>query len=92
MLIKDLINKLEELYSSYDEEYKSVMGEPTIEIDVFRQVDDKNHYFQYGGFSHDIKIEKSDDGIYDILSSFAQSYPREDKKWTHDSNTVPLGV
>jgi hypothetical protein len=80
MLIKDLIKKLEELYNSYDEEFKTVMGEPSIEIDVFRQVDDKEHYFQYAGFSHDIKIEKSDDGVYDILSAFGHSYPREDKK------------
>jgi hypothetical protein len=80
MLIKDLIQKLEELYNSYDEEYKATMGEPTIEIDVFRPIEDKPHCFQYAGFSHDIKIEKSDDGVYDILSAFSHSYPREDKK------------
>ena len=80
MLIKDLIKNLEELYNSYDEEFKTVMGEPTIEIDVFRPVEDTEHYFQYAGFSHDIKIEKSSDGVYDILSAFSQSYPKESSK------------
>ena len=81
MLIKELIRKLEELYSSYDEEYKSVMGEPSIEIDVFQPLGDPdNHIFVYAGFSHEIEIEKSDDGVYDILSAFSRTYPREDKK------------
>ena len=76
MLIKDLIKKLEELYSGFDDEYKSVMGEPEIMIDVFRPTfnHSADHKYRYGGFCPDIIIEKTNDGVYDILSAFSETY------------------
>jgi hypothetical protein len=73
MLIKSLIKQLEQLYSTYDNEYKSMMGEPTIHIDVFSRVGDK---YEYSGIGNDIKIEKSTDGVYSVLSAFGESYPK----------------
>jgi len=70
MQIKHLIAKLQELYDTYDDEYKEVMGEPEIMIDVFEESSVIPHYFQYKGFSPGIVIEKTDDGVYDILSCF----------------------
>ena len=71
--MKDLIEKLQSLYSSYTDEYKSVMGEPEIMIDQFKRNADYSH--DYVGWSPDIAIEKSSDGIYDIISRF---YENED--------------
>lgn len=78
MQIKDLISKLEALYNTYTDEMKSVMGEPDITIDVFKRKPDTEHDYQYAGFSHEIKIEPSGDGVYNILSAFADSYPKEE--------------
>lgn len=69
MKIIDLIAKLQVLYNTYDDEYKSVMGEPEIVIDVFEKIGN-SHQFEYAGFVPDIVIEKTDDGTYDILNAF----------------------
>ncbi len=63
MRIIDLIKKLEDLYCTYDDEYKHHMGEPEIMIDVFGDTDTP-HLFEYRGFSKDICIDKSADGVY----------------------------
>jgi len=76
MLIKDLIQDLQELY---DKRIKDVdiMGEPTIEIDVFRKVPEHEFHYTYAGImTHlPIKITPSPDGVYDILTAFFEEYP-----------------
>lgn len=68
MLLKDFIKKLQELYDSeVSEEYLEVMGEPEIMIDTFEKVDT---LFRYRGFSKDISVTRSDDGVYMILNRF----------------------
>jgi len=83
MQIKKLIKQLEAIYSTYDDEYKSVMGEPEIMLDVFALAKDYPGYpklnpcrflREYAGWTPDIIIEKSTDGVYDVISSFAESY------------------
>lgn len=78
MLIKDLITKLQELEDSFDLEYRQVMGEPSIKIDVFTKVQGFE-YYQYAGISGDIEIEQSGDGVYYILSAFANPNNRQPK-------------
>jgi hypothetical protein len=68
MLLLDLIRELEDLYYSYDEEYRAVMGEPEIMIDTFALIGD--HKFQYAGFGKDIYIDKTADGVYDVIRAF----------------------
>lgn len=72
MRIIDLISKLQALYNTYDDEYKSVMGEPEIVIDVFEKIGD-SHQFEYAGYFPDIVIEKTDCGTYDILNAFYEN-------------------
>lgn len=74
MQILHLIQKLQALYNTYDNEYKAMMGEPEIMIDVFEKILGPPASFVYKGFSKDIVIEKSSDGVYDILSSFQATY------------------
>jgi hypothetical protein len=69
MKITDLIKKLEDLYSTYDDEYKYYMGEPEIMIDCF-EIADNGHDIEYKGFTHEIHIDKTADGVYDILRAF----------------------
>lgn len=76
MLIKDLIAQLEALYNTYDDEYKKVMGEPEIMIDVFKRVPNTN-YTEYYGFWPKINIDKTGDGVYDILSAFYEDYHKD---------------
>lgn len=76
MKIIDLIQQLEELYYTYDDEYKHHMGEPEIMIDIFGETDEK-HKFVYKGFSPVIHIDKSADGVYDIIRAFET---KEDKE------------
>ena len=73
MLIKYLINQLQVLYDTYDDEYKTVAGEPEIMVDVFAPVVGEPHKFYYAGFDHIITIEKSKDGVYDIVNKFKSS-------------------
>lgn len=70
MYLKDLIEKLQEIYDSHDVEEKLVMGEPEIMIDIFRHALGHEHLFEYTGFDRDIEIEESGDGVYHILSRF----------------------
>ena len=44
MRIIDLIHQLEELYYTYDDEYKHHMGEPEIMIDIFGETDEKHKF------------------------------------------------
>jgi hypothetical protein len=44
------------------------MGEPEIMIDCFKKVE--QGVFHYAGFNDQIKIERSTDGVYPILSGF----------------------
>lgn len=79
MLIKDLIQELEELYSSFDYEYKSVMGEPEICIDVFRPKypNSPNYDRLYSGISNEIVIEKYPRNWYTpVISGFSEDYEK----------------
>lgn len=73
MLLKDLIK---ELQSIYDKETSNggleVMGEPEIMIDVFEEVCGADRLFGYKGFDKDIRVDRSDDGIYLILNRFSK--------------------
>lgn len=81
MLIKDLISQLEALYNEYTDADKAILGEPEIVIDVFKRVypDSCNFLREYAGYSGFIKIERSNDGVYPILSAFyeTQTYSPE---------------
>lgn len=63
----DLIAKLQLLVEQH-RPMEEVMGDHEIVIDVFRKVED--HKFIYSGFSPNIEIDKSADGVYDIISAF----------------------
>ena len=80
MLIKDLIKQLEDLYEK-EKAYIPVMGEPTIEIDVFECVDKAKGLYQYAGImTHtDIKIGQTSDGVYHVLTAFKNEYPAPDR-------------
>jgi hypothetical protein len=69
MRLIDLIRQLEDLYYTYDDEYKHHMGEPEIMIDVFGETNIP-HQFQYKGFSPAIHIDKTADGVYDVIRAF----------------------
>lgn len=70
MGLKELIDKLQEIYDTHTIEEKLVVGEPEIMIDVFRHAPGHEHLFEYTGFDRDIEIEASGDGVYHILSRF----------------------
>lgn len=72
MRIIDLIDKLQVLYNTYDDEYKAIAGEPEIVIDVFEK-HDATGWFEYIGYTPNIVIEKTDCGTYDILSKFYEN-------------------
>jgi hypothetical protein len=65
VLIKDLIDQLQNLYKEEMKHY-DILGEPEIMIDSFKKVEGTNT-FQYKGFSKDIEIQRSSDGIYPII-------------------------
>jgi hypothetical protein len=44
--------------------------EPEIMVDEFKKSSVIQSYYQYTGFNKEIKIEKSSDGKYAIISSF----------------------
>lgn len=79
MQIKALIAKLQDLYDSYDEDYKNVMGEPEIVIDTFGRIGD-THQFEYLGYDNKIVIEKTDCGTYDILNAFYEDSETKTQK------------
>ena len=99
MQIKLLIEKLQKLYSTYDDEYKSAMGEPEIVIDVFREKAYTRTgavQYSYGGYAGltDIVIENTSDGVYKIISAFSEDYEdqnpnKETKKSSSDSCSWP---
>ena len=68
MRIIDLIKKLEDLYCTYDDEYKHHMGEPEIMIDCFKRTAPGE--FVYAGFNDKVEIHRSSDGVYPILNAF----------------------
>ena len=76
MRLIDLIKRLQDLHATYDDEYKTVMGEPEIVIDTFAKLHKDEHTFRYAGFSPSIEIQKSDCGSYDVLSAFLDSYKK----------------
>lgn len=63
MQTKDLIKLLQNLIDEH-EPYKSVMGEHEICMDVWER---KNGTWVYTGFSPNIVVACSDDGVYPIL-------------------------
>jgi len=79
MLIKDLIVKLQQLH---DEEMQhfDVMGEPSIEIDLFKCINETERLYQYAGIhTGDIVFDRSQDGVYNIITTFAEVYDKESK-------------
>ena len=68
MLIKDLIEQLQTLHEQ-GMIHADIMGNPEIMIDCFKQVEPG--VFHYAGFSKDVSIQRSDDGVYLILNGFA---------------------
>lgn len=68
MLVSDLIKQLQELEVNTPE----MMQPAEIMIDVFQESDYKG-LFQYAGFDKDIKITYSADGVYPILTAFANT-------------------
>jgi hypothetical protein len=72
MITTELIALLQKMVEDH-EPHEGVMGPHEIVIDVFKHVEEG--HFQYAGFSPHIEIEKSGDGVYDILSAFAESHP-----------------
>ena len=71
MQTTELIAKLQKLVDDH-KSYEDVMGPHEIVIDVFRRSEGMNSIYRYGGFSPDVKIQKSKDGVYDILCAFAE--------------------
>jgi hypothetical protein len=69
MLIKDLIEQLQTLYEQ-EMIHADIMGDPEIMIDCFKRVE--QGVFHYAGFSKDVSIQRSDDGVYLILNAFAE--------------------
>lgn len=67
MKTKDLITQLQKLIDEH-EPLVNMMGEHEIVRDVFVPIGE--HIFEYRGFSTDITIQKSCDGVYDIISGF----------------------
>lgn len=67
MQLKLLIEQLQTLYEA-EMIHADVMGDPEIMIDCFKRVE--QGVFQYAGFSNQVRIERSADGVYAILSGF----------------------
>ena len=67
MQLKLLIEQLQTLYEA-EMIHADVMGEPEIMIDCFKRVE--QGVFQYAGFNNQVRIERSADGVYAILSGF----------------------
>ena len=74
MIIKTLIAKLQELHDK-EMELFDVFGEPSIELDVFKCVDEEKRLYRYAGIhTGDILFDRSSDGVYNIIISFAEPY------------------
>ena len=75
MNLRKFINMLEAEYEQ-QMQYSDVMGEPEIVIDVFIAMPDGSR--QYAGFmTKDIVIDTTSDGVYRVLTAFAEAYKRE---------------
>ena len=76
MLAKDLIKLLNELIKQH-KPHKDVMGECEITIDIFSESPKHPGLFEYQGIltPEDIKITYTSDGVYPVLTAFAESYP-----------------
>jgi hypothetical protein len=82
MQIKRLIQQLTELEASYDQEYREVMGEPEISIDLFRRKypGGANYDRLYSGISNEIVIEKHPHNWPSpVIVSFAEAYENPNK-------------
>ena len=77
MQTKELIKILQQLVENH-KCVEDIMGEHEIMVDVFQMkemqcLDGTMHKtFQYAGFSPEIKIQKSSDGVYDIICGFVE--------------------
>ena len=79
MLIKDLITKLQELHDK-EMAYHDIIGDPSIELDVFKCVDEDKKLYQYAGVhTGDIVFDRSSDGVYNIITTFAEAYSKDVK-------------
>ena len=99
MQIKDLISQLQTLYNTYDDEYKAVAGEPEIMIDCFKLAEDYPGYpvlnpcrflREYAGYSPSIIIQKTNDGVYDILNAFYEDQIPPKEAPQHTGNPWPF--
>ena len=73
MLIKDLIAKLEVIRDQEMAHYDA-LGEPAIYIDTFKHVPTDLSQYSYNGVSYDIKFDRTADGVFLVMSAFAESY------------------
>ena len=83
MQIKALIKVLEDLYLTFDDEYKEVMGEPEIAIDLFsrKYPGSANYDRVYGGISNEIIIEEYPrNWPSPVIVSFGECY---EEKFAH---------
>lgn len=71
MITTELIKKLQQMVEDH-KPHEEVMGPHEIVIDVFEKLPGNASGFRYAGFSPDITIEYSGDGVYPILSAFAK--------------------
>ena len=67
MQLKLLIEQLQTLYEAEMVHYE-IMGEPEIMIDCFKRTAPGE--FVYAGFTDQIEIQRSSDGVYPILNAF----------------------
>lgn len=85
MLIRTLINQLEELYQK-GVPHIPIFGEPTIEIDVFEPIPGEPGKYRYGGIQnyYDIVIQPSSDGVYNVITGFSEAYPSKEAHWAKE--------
>lgn len=72
MLIKDLIVKLQQIMEFEKANgWTEAAGESEIHIDVFKEIPNTCYSYRYAGISPDIRITKTGDGVYNVLTAFA---------------------
>lgn len=70
MKTKDLIKQLQHLIDEHERlGLQEQMGEHEIVIDVWQLVNPVTHCFEYRGFSPNIQITYSSDGVYPTLAA-----------------------
>lgn len=68
MKTKDLIKQLQDMVSTYEAKgMREVMGEHEIVIDTWHNIN--KGFWEYRGFSPNIEITYSADGVYPILAA-----------------------